>query len=272
MDSGWIKIYRKIENSRSYSRGVEYLGAMVWLVLNARHEDGWSDGKLVKRGQLFVGRKQLAEAWKVSEQTVRTILDVLEEDSFLTKQSTNRGTLVTVCKYDIYQVDESPANQQINQQATNGFFEINQPATNREIKSTGYTSIEYNSENITANQQINQQVTTNKNIINNTSIPPAHVREKFPTTPTEVVKIAENAGRLMTTRQAEFYLAKRGREGWRMADGRQIRSIPHDIAYFLLHWNQVEADKGRGGSPAPRPPQQTPISAPVAKFETKKLN
>lgn len=253
MDSGWIKIYRKIENSRSYSRGVEYLGAMVWLVLNARHEDGWSDGKLVKRGQLFVGRKQLAEAWKVSEQTVRTILDVLEEDSFLTKQSTNRGTLVTVCKYDIYQVDESPANQQINQQATNGFFEINQPATNREIKSTGYTSIEYNSENITANQQINQQVTTNKNIINNTSIPPgARARE----IPDHSDRSCENRGECRTSHDnpASGILPCQAWPGG-VANGRRPPDSQYSARYrlFPVTLEPGGGGQGEGGQPRPAP-------------------
>lgn len=121
MEAGWIKIYRKIKDSRSYSRGLEYLGAMVWLVLNARHEDGWKDGREVKRGQLLVSRQQLATEWHVSEKLVRAILDQLESDSFLVRDSAsrgaNRGTKITICNYDTYQ---SKGNAKGQQGADNG--------------------------------------------------------------------------------------------------------------------------------------------------------
>lgn len=111
MEAGWIKIYRKIKDSRSYSRGLEYLGAMVWLILNARHEDGWKDGREVKRGQLLVSRQQLVTEWHVSEKMVRTILDQLESDSFLVRDSANRGTIITICNYDTYQSKENAEGQ-----------------------------------------------------------------------------------------------------------------------------------------------------------------
>lgn len=123
MEAGWIKIYRKIKDSRSYSRGLEYLGAMVWLILNARHEDGWKDGREVKRGQLLVSRQQLAKIWKVSEQTTRTILDNLEADQFFTRESTKRGSIITICNYDIYQANENTINQEPTK---------NQPRANQE--------------------------------------------------------------------------------------------------------------------------------------------
>ena len=111
MEAGWIKIYRKIKDSRSYSRGLEYLGAMVWLILNARHEDGWKDGRQVKRGQLLVSRQQLVTEWHVSEKMVRTILYQLESDSFLVRDSANRGTMITICNYDTYQSKENAEGQ-----------------------------------------------------------------------------------------------------------------------------------------------------------------
>lgn len=145
MEAGWIKIYRKIKDSRSYSRGLEYLGAMVWLILNARHEDGWKDGREVKRGQLLVSRQQLAKIWKVSEQTTRTILDNLETDRFFTRESTKRGSIITICNYDIYQVNENTTNQE--------------PANNQ--------------------PRANQEPTTNKNERNNNHNACARIREKL---------------------------------------------------------------------------------------------
>lgn len=179
MEAGWIKIYRKIKDSSSYSRGLEYLGAMVWLVLNARHEDGWKDGREVKRGQLLVSRQQLAKIWKVSEQTTRTILDNLEADQFFTRESTKRGSIITICNYDIYQANENTINQESTNRSTNDFFEINQQSTNGNSNLTNSSSIGCNKTETATNQQTNQEPTTNKNERNNNHNACARIREKL---------------------------------------------------------------------------------------------
>lgn len=279
MDSGWIKVYRKIESSRSASRGVEFLGAMVWLILNARHDDGWHKGRLIKRGQLFVGRQALSEAWNVSEKKVRIILDQLECDSFFTRIGASSGTLITICNYDTYQsAEEIRGQQRANEGPTAGASEwptlnnCNEDTCQSDEKQKGPTRGQRGATN--KNERINNILSagapTHEDVPESPAAPAAPVRAGIPTTPDEVVKIAENAGRKMTVKQAEFYLAKRGRENWQMNDGRPIRSIPCDIIYFLLHWQQNDADRGRSGSSIPRP--ATPISAPVSKFQTKKLN
>ena len=122
MHRGYTRSWRIKYSGKSASRGLLYVGAMDWLVGNANWNDGWIDGERVQRGQIAVGRKQLSLIWKVSEQTVRTILHNLETDGFLTTQSTNRGTIVTITNFGIYQSAEE-ADQPANQPA------INQPST-----------------------------------------------------------------------------------------------------------------------------------------------
>ena len=114
MQSGYTKSWRKKYSGKTASRGLLYVGAMDWLVGNANFFDGWADGQRCGRGQLYIGRADLARVWKVSEQTVRTILRNLEKDGFVTSKSTSKGTIVTVSNYNTYQSEEErdqPANQ-----------------------------------------------------------------------------------------------------------------------------------------------------------------
>ena len=124
MYRGYTKSWRKKYESRSASRGLLYLGAMDYLVGNANFRESWHDGEKCERGQLFVGRRKLAEVWQVSEQTVRTILSNLEKDGFLTSRPTNKGRVITILNYGIYQSDEEsrqPEDQPPgNQRPANG--------------------------------------------------------------------------------------------------------------------------------------------------------
>lgn len=129
IDSGWIKLYRSMTSCKTSSRGLNFFGAMAWLVVKANYEESWYNGDKIGRGQLFVGRKYLAKEWKVGQQVVRTILSHLEDDDFLTIKSTKRGSIVTICNYDTYQMrdeDHQPSSQPTpNQPPT-----INQPTPN----------------------------------------------------------------------------------------------------------------------------------------------
>ena len=116
MKQGYTKSWRKKYDSKTAKRGLLYVGALDWFVGNA----AWRDTAELKRGQVAFGRQQLAEVWKVSEMTVRTIIKNLVGDGFLTIKTTNKKSVATICNYDSYQADDEvnqpPTNQQINQQ------------------------------------------------------------------------------------------------------------------------------------------------------------
>lgn len=134
--AGYVKIHRAILDSPCGSRGAVYLGAMVWLVMRARYADGYEKGVELKRGQLFVGRHEMSVLLDISEMSVRCLLAKLEQTGFITRKTTNKGTIITICNYDIYQgmeFEEQPAN---NQQSASNQPAISQPTTtnNKEIK------------------------------------------------------------------------------------------------------------------------------------------
>ena len=98
---------------------------MLWvhLIFSANIEDREWKGIIIPRGSLVTGRKQLAKDCGISEQQVRTCLTRLENNQQITIKTTNKYSIITICKYDDYQVSEKqeqPAvKTEVNQQITN---------------------------------------------------------------------------------------------------------------------------------------------------------
>ena len=132
---GWVKLFRKFTEWGWYGdTTVKVL--FLHLLLTANYEDKEWRGKVIKRGQVVVGRKALAETLRLSEQNIRTALDKLESTHEISRQATNKFTIITICKYDTYQTDEESNKPTTNQQLTN-----NQPTTNHNIRNKEYKNI-----------------------------------------------------------------------------------------------------------------------------------
>jgi Replication initiator protein A C-terminal domain len=144
---GWVKLHRRILESSTFLRldSKQKLIA-IYLILNANHKDNfWFDkyiGErvLVLRGQLVTSRSIIVNDWfkkdkAITEQVVRTTLSKLEKLNFLTKQSTNKYTLITIEKYDIYQSDSLINPQLSNQRLTSDKPGVNLAlTTNNNVK------------------------------------------------------------------------------------------------------------------------------------------
>ncbi|MDD7440047.1 hypothetical protein [Prevotellamassilia timonensis] len=140
MCNGWIKLHRKILDWEWFT-SPSTLQLFIYLLLRANKEDKKWRGILIKRGQLVTSVATISEETKLSTQQVRTSLDRLKSTNEITSKTTNRFTLVTVCKYESYQLYEE-VEQQTKQQAL-------QQTNNKQI----------------TNKQ--QQLKNNKNIRNN---------------------------------------------------------------------------------------------------------
>lgn len=140
MCNGWIKLHRKILDWEWFT-SPSTLQLFIYLLLRANKEDKKWRGILIKRGQLVTSVATISEETKLSTQQVRTSLNRLKSTNEITSKTTNRFTLVTVCKYESYQPYEE-AEQQAKQQAL-------QQTNNKQI----------------TNKQ--QQLKNNKNIRNN---------------------------------------------------------------------------------------------------------
>jgi DNA-binding transcriptional regulator YhcF (GntR family) len=255
---GYTKSWRKKYAGKTASRGLLYVGAMDWLVGNANFVSSWDNGEKCGRGQLYIGRADLARIWKVGEQTVRTILKNLEKDGFLTSQSTNRGTIITITNYDTYQAEEErhqPANQPAtNQQKTKVVGKSTSRLTNRnDGLNTSQTTTNAMPEN--GSQPANQPATNqrppenqplNKN--NNIYISKGddfgeagknHWGVAPPTEPEAVKAEALRIGYDMSDERAQEFLAHYQSLGWRLNGG-----YIHDWRKLLMRWKVTENRKG----------------------------
>lgn len=95
------------------------LKVWIYLLTNARFTDGSWKGIPVKKGQLIIGRKALADRLKMTESEVRTCLKHLKKTQEITIKSTNKNSLITIVKWGFYQGDEGEDHQQTHQQIAN---------------------------------------------------------------------------------------------------------------------------------------------------------
>ena len=120
MDSGFIKLYRKIIDWEWFDKS-EMVHIFIFLLVKANHKDTLWRGIDVKRGQLITSIDSIKLSTNLSVQTIRTCLSRLEKSGEINKQTTNKHTVITVCKYDSYHssgVSDFKAESQY-QQTTN---------------------------------------------------------------------------------------------------------------------------------------------------------
>ncbi len=86
----------------------------LWLHLlfKANYKNMSWHRKIIKRGQLVTGREELARQTGLSVRQVRTCLDRLAECGCITKKTTNKCTIITICKYSVYQDIPNESDQQ----------------------------------------------------------------------------------------------------------------------------------------------------------------
>ena len=136
MREGFIKLYHKFIDT-SFYKYPNCAHLALHLLLSANWQDNktiWNRKEMtIKRGQLITGRLSLSQATGISEQSIRTCLRILGGAGFISQKSTNKSTIITICKYNDYQ--NIPTSKLTNQQPTN-----NQPVTTiedvKEVKNT----------------------------------------------------------------------------------------------------------------------------------------
>jgi len=180
-------LWRSIQDSSVWNNAKpEALKVAIYMMLNARFQDGeWvsnqGDVITLTKGQLVIGRKQAASDCHLSEQTFRTCLKFLKKTKFLTITSTNKFSVITICKYGSYQSGNHQPNQLPNQQ-TNQHLTSTQPA-------------------------LNQHLTTNNNVENVENVNNGENNTKQPKN-----KYGEFGNVKLTNTQYEALLAKNGED------------------------------------------------------------
>lgn len=128
--SGWIKIHRKFLDWEWFNKS-EAVHLFMYLVLKANHKDGQWQGIDIKKGQFVTSFGKISSDTGISLQTIRTLLKKFEKSNEINIQTTNKYSVVTICKYECYQKETEETNEQLTnkQQSTN-----NQLTTNKNEK------------------------------------------------------------------------------------------------------------------------------------------
>jgi len=127
----YVILYRKLRQWEWYQDS-QMVHLFIHLLLSANRYPGNWKGIDLETGQLITGLQSLRRDTGISTQSLRTCLNRLKSTGEVTIQSTNRYSLITVCKYHDYQItrkQESEINSPANKQSTNNQQTANKQST-----------------------------------------------------------------------------------------------------------------------------------------------
>ena len=100
---GRIKIHRKID-VRWWRSNPNDFSLFLYLLTNANTEEKNYQWHIIKKWDCVTWRKSLALKLWISEDQIRTSLEHLKSTNEITIKSTNHFSIITVCKWEEYQI------------------------------------------------------------------------------------------------------------------------------------------------------------------------
>lgn len=112
--SGWICSYRKIWDHPIFDGDALRVGVWTWMI----HTAAWKDTRFrigskmvqIRRGQLCVSHRQICTETGMPHRKLRTFLVELTKEGAITQDTTQGRTIITICKYEEYQRQKTPAD------------------------------------------------------------------------------------------------------------------------------------------------------------------
>lgn len=115
---GWTKLHRKFLEWEWFSKP-EMVQLFIYFLLKANYEPKQFQGISLGVGQLLTTNPQIQKDTGLTEQQVRTCVKRLISTDEITYQATGKKVLITICKYDSYQLSENKING-ISNEINNG--------------------------------------------------------------------------------------------------------------------------------------------------------
>lgn len=111
--SSYIKIDRRILEWEWY-QNEHTKNVFLHCLLKANWKDGKWEGKKIPRGSFVTSVKKLSSELNLTEDEIKTALKHLIKTGEITKQTTNKYSVITVSNYDLYQevTKQNPNNSQ----------------------------------------------------------------------------------------------------------------------------------------------------------------
>lgn len=109
---GWIKLHRQILDCSIWTSKEPFDKRSAWidLLLMANHADKKimidNQTVTVSRGSYMYSIEKMCVRWMWSRGKVKRFLDVLESEHMINTERTNKGTLITIVNYSVFQHSE----------------------------------------------------------------------------------------------------------------------------------------------------------------------
>lgn len=217
MHRGFIRLWRKTADSQSASRGANHIAMMAWLLMQANWSEKFVNGIRIDRGQLLTSVAKLSAELRISVQSVRTVLHNLTTDGFLTIKSTNKYSIVTICNFNTYQVDEN-ADQQTNQQTSNKqATNKQQQQYNNKNNKNNYNNMCCSPDNIYINNIIDQE---DSNTATKAKEKKKRTTASKPSSAQEVIDYCKKRNNGI---DGQYFWDKMEARGWCFKDGRPVK-------------------------------------------------
>lgn len=132
MERGYVKLWRKIEDSQSYNRSSLHRALLLTVFVKANWKESFFCGHTVQPGQVAVSVTALAEELREPRTNVQRALRDIEKDGVINLENMgNRWTMITLVNWSSYQAKE----KEIGQPAVNHWLTTGQPVgTSKEDK------------------------------------------------------------------------------------------------------------------------------------------
>jgi len=218
--SGWIKLHRSLLEWEWYD-DVNVMRLFLHCILKANHKDKKHKGTLVLRGSFLTGFDVLSKQTGISVQSIRTSVSKLESTNDLTRQSTSKGTVLTVINYNKYQDDDREVTNQLTSEPTNQQQTSNKPST---------------SNNKGNNIRIEEESKE------------APARQEFPTLET-ILKFAKSQPMIIQPDCAETYFNDMEACEWVDKFNRPIKKWQAALRAYASRWNQFSQSSTNKSTP-----------------------
>lgn len=122
MERGFMKLWRKLKDSKCYSRGGVHRALLLTLFTEANWKEGCFRGEVIRPGQFATSVLGLSQELGFPRTTVQRALADLATDGVVTVENMgNRWTRITLINWALYQPSKEELGQPVgNQRATGG--------------------------------------------------------------------------------------------------------------------------------------------------------
>lgn len=103
MNNGFMFLHRQLLDWEWFDNS-QMVHIWVYLLLKANYQDENWHGIMIPRGSFVTSIGGISKDTRLSARTIRTCLDKLKSTGEVTIKTTNKYSIVTICKYDSYNV------------------------------------------------------------------------------------------------------------------------------------------------------------------------